>query len=162
MRTTMVDNPDFSRDHAEGRYGNARSVEAVQNIRESSITTLHARGIISGAQAHAGDRFRRLWEAMGGAGASAINYAQEPVDGGRAVDPIDPRQIDAGKELNRCRQHLGARGYDLICKVCGEGYSVKAVVGVASKRRDYDSAMDSLRAYLDDLCDLWNLRGGRS
>ncbi len=56
---------------------------------------------------------------MGGKGASAIDYGREHVDGGKAGDPITERQVNAGKELARCRVLLGVRLYGLVSAVCG-------------------------------------------
>lgn len=150
-----LDNPDFSRDHAENRYGNYRKTTAAVNIRESSIGTMKARKIIDEAQAEAALRFRRLWEAMGGAGAGAMDYMKEPVDGGGPVQTITDRQIDAGRRLKKAQEHLGIRNYTLVCRVAGEGFQISELF---QGRRAQDSAMDALRGALDDLSELWDLK----
>lgn len=148
-----VDNPYFAPEHAAGRT-NPKKVTAAINVRESAIETLYARGQVDQAQKRAADRFRAIWEAMGGAGARALDYSREVVDGGGAVEPIKDHQLNAGQELNRCRKLLGARGYDLVCKVCGEGY---ALGELCDTKRDRLTAADNLRAHLDDLCEIWGL-----
>lgn len=154
-----VDNPDFSRDHAEGRYGNYRKIQAPVNVRESAIALLASRGGLDKAQVKAADRFRGLWESMGGSGAGAMDYTKEPVDGGGATDPISIRQLSAGMELKRCRELLGARIYDLVCRVAGEGL---ALAELYEAKRDRLTAADNLRAALDDLAVMWELAGGKS
>jgi hypothetical protein len=106
LRPTLVENPFYSRAHPADST-NPRTIPAMMNIRESAITTLAARGVLDAAQVAAATRFRALWEAIGGKGASAIDYGREHVDGGKARDPITERQVNAGKELARCRALLG-------------------------------------------------------
>lgn len=159
LQTAIVDNPQFSRSHAEGRHGNVAKITAIVNVRESAIATLAARGVINSSQVAAADRFRSLWEQMGGAGAGAFDYSREPVDGGGAREPISERQVMAGKELARCRALLGLRGYTLVSRVCGEGQSLW---DIGSKRRDRDTAADMLRGMLDDLAGMWGLASRRA
>ncbi|WP_342028447.1 hypothetical protein [Rhizobium ecuadorense] len=127
----------------------------MMNVRESAITTMAARGVLDAAQVAAADRFRRLWEMMGGKGAGAVDYGRERVDGGKAPDPITQRQANAGKELARCRALLGARMYGLVSAVAGEGYALHEVVG--DGKRERLTAADMLRMGLDDLAELWRL-----
>lgn len=119
------------------------------NVRESAITTLASRGVLDAAQVAAADRFRALFEAMGGKGAGAFDYGREHVDGGKARDPISERQANAGKELARCRALLGVRIYGLVSAVCGEGFALTELL--ASK------GADMLRMGLDDLAGLWGI-----
>jgi hypothetical protein len=147
-----VDNPDFSRDHAEDRLGNVRRIKAMVNLRESAISTLAARGLIDGHHVRAAGKFRGLWEAMGGAGAQAMDYTREPVDGGGIADPIKPRQIEAGKEMARARARLGVYGFKLVGYICGEGY---AIHDLTQTRRQRDTMTDNLRTYLDELSAMW-------
>lgn len=153
VRTAEVENPYFARAHREGPT-NPKTITAYINVRESAVETLFARGGLDKAQKKAADRFRSIWEAMGGAGASAMDYTHEMVDGGGAIDPINSRQIDAGKELSRCRHLLGARIYELVCKVCGEGL---ALIEVSPDKRERLTAADNLRSGLTDLAEMWGL-----
>ncbi|ACE91038.1 hypothetical protein RHECIAT_CH0002079 [Rhizobium etli CIAT 652] len=87
----------------------------------------------------------------------AIDYGAEPVDGGGHADPISHRQMHAAEELRRIRPLLGEKGYWLVSRICGEGYSLGEIVGPgASKRRKLKAARD-LREFLDLLCEFWNL-----
>lgn len=149
--TREVENPYFSADHSEGMT-NPLKITAFINIRESAVETLFARGALDKAQKRAADRFRAIWEAVGGSGAGAMDYTREPVDGGGARDPISDRQILAGQELMACREMLGARGYALVCRVCGEGY---ALTEISSTKREKLTNADMLRAHLDDLATEW-------
>lgn len=159
IKQQEVDNPDFSRDHAEGRYGNYRKISAAVNVKESAIAVLASRGGLDKAQIKAADKFRGLWERMGGAGAGAMDYTKEPVDGGGATDPISLRQLAAGMELKICRELLGARNYSLVCRVAGEG---QALTELYEAKRDRLTAADNLRAALDDLAIMWKLAGENS
>ena len=153
MRVVEVDNPYFSADHREGP-SNPKRIKAVKNMRESAVETLFARGKLDEAQKKAADRFRATWEACGGAGAGAMDYAQLRVDGGGAKDPISDRQIDASKALRACRDILGQRNYDLVCKVAGQGLSLSDITSEARLRL---TLADNLRASLDDLARMWGL-----
>jgi hypothetical protein len=154
LRAVVVENPFYSRAHA-GTAGNPRHIDAVVNIRESAITMLASRGRINAAQVAAANKFRALWEAMGGKGASAIDYGREHVDGGKRADPITERQITAADELRHARGALGAKGYWLVCRTCGEGYSLQEVVRPGSSKRARLTAADDLRANLDVLAAMW-------
>lgn len=146
-----VQNPLWSRDHYGDRT-NPRYIEVAASPRESSITAMKIRGILDDAQARSALRFCRLWETLGGKGASAIDYSKEHVDGGRIAEPINVGQMEAGRELKRCRLLLGERGYRLVSLVCGEGYQVSELV---SGKRAQLSLMDALRGFLDDLAVQW-------
>ncbi|WFU88756.1 DUF6456 domain-containing protein [Rhizobium sp. CC1099] len=154
LRPTLVENPYYSRAHPAGST-NPRTIPVVINIRESAITTLASRSVLDAAQVAAANKFRALWEAMGGKGASAIDYGREHVDGGKVRDPITERQVNAGKELARCRALLGARLYSLVSAVCGEGRALHEVVG--DGKRERLTAADMLRMGLDDLAEMWRL-----
>lgn len=157
LGTRTVDNPNWSRDHIEAK-GNPRFITATINVRESAITILAAKKLLDEAQVRAADKFRALWETMGGAGAGAIDYSREYVDGGKGPQTITERQLLAGQELARCRKLLGLRGFTLIRAVCGEGQSLW---DIGSKRRDRDTAADNLRACLDDLANMWGFQTKR-
>jgi hypothetical protein len=156
LRAVTVDNPYFSRAHA-GAATNPRTIPAVVNIRESAITMLASRNRIDAAQVAAATKFRALFEAMGGKGASAIDYGREHVDGGKRADPISERQMAAADELRRTRQALGNQGYWLVSRICGEGFSLHEVVRPGSSKRAKLAAANDLRACLDTLAELWGI-----
>lgn len=148
-----VDNPDFSRDHIEAYAGNYRKIDASVNVQESAIGVLAARGYLHPAQVRAADRFRTLWERAGGAGAGAMDYTREPVDGGGKAEAISDTLVSAGLELDKCRKELGTRGYRLVASVAGEGRSIEEIAG--HRQRDRYSLTDALRGYLEDLAVMW-------
>jgi hypothetical protein len=148
-----VDNPMFTSDHDAGPT-NPRKIKVRKNAGESAVEMLFARKLLNEAQKQTADRFRSVWERCGGAGSAALDYTREVVDGGGVREAISERQIDAGRELVRCRQVLGARIYDLICKVCGQGLSLQQL---APASRDRLTAADNLRNGLDDLADMWGI-----
>jgi len=158
LRPAIVDNPMFSRSHTEGREGNIRKIDAVINIRESGIATLAAKGLLDMAQVAAADSYRRLWETLGGAGAGAIDYTREHVDGGPAREPITERQIRAGKELAECRRLIGKHGFELVTMIAGQRMSLHELY---TTRRERDTAADMLRVYLTQLAGMWGF-GGRN
>jgi hypothetical protein len=151
----VIENPNWSRDH-DGDKTNIRYVQQPINVRESAITTLAAKGVINAAQTAAADRFRHLWEVMGGAGAPALDYSKEPVDGGGISEPISIRQLEAGRALKAAKSELvsiyGEYGYRLVGYIAGEGRSIHELT---ETRRQRDTMTDNLRAYLDVLARLW-------
>lgn len=156
LMEAIIENPDFSRDHAEGKLGNVKFTRATINIRESAISMLAARKLLDPHQVQAAEKFRCLYEAMGGAGARAIDWRKEVVDGGRQRDPIDTLAFEAGLELKEARESLireyGAKGWTLTRDICGDGRSMHDLFGT---RRMRDTATDNLRACLDHLAGLW-------
>lgn len=148
-----MDNPFHSRSHRESST-NPRRIRVAKNLRESAVETLFARGKLDEAQKRAADRFRAAWEACGGAGTGAMDYTRTHVDGGGARDPISERQVDAGKALRECRMLLGARNYDLVRQVAGQGLSFQ---DIERDQRARLTMADNLRASLDDLARMWGL-----
>ena len=151
VRIQKVPNPLFSRAH-NGETWNPVVISAHVNIRESAIATLAARKHINEAQVAAADRFRALWESMGGAGAGAFDYSREPVDGGGSNDPLSERQIRAAMELKRIREILGVRAYDIMGKIAGEGF---AIPELAKTHRERTTLTDYLKDGLDEMARQW-------
>src|SRR5690606_3037354 len=83
-----------------------------------------------------GNRFRSVWEALGGAGAGSFDYSREPVDGGGPRSALSDRQIQAGLDLADCRRVLGI-GYDIMVKVAGEGKAVTELTQSKNLQRAY-------------------------
>lgn len=156
LRGVTVENPFYSGAHAGDRT-NPKHIDAVVNIRESAITMLASRNKIDAAQVAAANKFRALWEAMGGKGASAIDYGRDHVDGGKSADPISERQINAADELRRAHRKLGDQGYWLVSRICGEGFSLHEVVRPTGSKRSKLAAANNLRACLDKLAELWGI-----
>lgn len=153
LQPAFVDNP-YWRPDLEGESSIPRKIRADVNVRESAVGTLAARKLIDAPQAEAAVRFRRHWEAIGGAGAQAMDYSRDKVDGGQIADPIDISQMRAAKHLAEAERTLGERNYELVRSVCGEG---KAMTEIYSEKRDRLTATDNLRASLDDLARIWGI-----
>jgi hypothetical protein len=151
LETAFVDNPYYSKVH-DGETANPVKIKAKINIRESAIATLAARKHINDAQLAAANRFRALWEAMGGAGAGSFDYSREHVDGGGPREPLSERQISAGLELKHAREALGNRAYDIMSKVAGQGYAIQEL---AKSHRERTTLTDYLKDGLDELARSW-------
>lgn len=151
LADVYVDNPYHSKAH-DGEDTNPVKIKAQVNIKESAIATLAARKHINEAQVMAADRFRSLWEAMGGAGAGSFDYSREPVDGGGAREPLTERQIRAGLELKMAREVLGNRAYGIMSKIAGEGYAIQEL---ATSHRERTTLTDYLKDGLDELARNW-------
>jgi hypothetical protein len=154
IKIIEINNPNYSKAHA-GAPGNPATVSAALNLRESPIAMMAAKGHLEVHQVEAAIKFRRLWEALGGAGAGSFDYSREPVDGGGAREPITERQIDAGFKLEEARKHIGTRCFGIVEKVAGEGVPVSQL---GSSHREKTTLADYLRNALDDLSDLWGMK----
>ena len=151
-RTTAlitVDNPEFATDRPEG-HDNPRVVEAVVNLRESSIISLARAGVIDADQVAAAWRFRKAWETTRSIRPAALSF-EEKVRTGHRTD-LAERRLRAAEALGTCRQLLGEHGYDLVSRVCGDGYHIRDIY---ETRRERDTATDMMKIYLDSLAELW-------
>ncbi len=146
-----IDNPMFMADHNVSR-SNPLKVKAMVNVRESPIGLLAHRGLINASQVRAANEFRRLWEAMGGAGVKAMDYSIDPVDGGGIAEPISIRQMDAAKRLRDLRAHIGVRPYDIISKVAGEGIGITLL---GNNKRECLMISNYLKDGLADAAQFW-------
>lgn len=147
-----VDNPMFARDHAESTT-NPRRIAAAYNARESYAGWLVIKGLITTSEYEAASIVRAAFEAMGGAGASAMDYTKEPVDGGGMADPISERQMQAGQTLKQCAAHLGPRGHSLVISLAGEGRWPRDLAPGDRVKQDYLSMR--FRECLESLAVLW-------
>ncbi|WP_115732699.1 hypothetical protein [Aminobacter aminovorans] len=152
--TVEVENPDW-RPARDGEKAFPRVITAQKNIRESAVETLFARGFLTRAQKQAADRFRACWEKAGGT-VRSLDHALDRVDGGRG-DPLAAR-IVAARELKRCRQLVGHRGYRVLQLVCAEG---RALAEITPHKRERLTMADNLRADLDDLAAMWGIQTAR-
>ena len=153
--TMKHENPGWTRAH-DGEKWAPRYIHPTVNLRESAIVALRAKNAIDECQYGAAELFRRLFEAMGGKGARAIDYSREFVEGGRFPDPIGDHQIDADKRLAAAYEALakahGLYAWRLVGYICGEGRSVHELTDT---RRQRDTMTDNLRTYLDCLASHW-------
>ncbi len=154
----VIDNPQYSKDHAEGELGNFRKIPAMRNVKESSVAWLFSKKAIDEAQLAAADEFRRNLEAMGASGARAIDYSRVQVDGGRGPVDIHPRALEAGRKLHKAHIAVtsvyGTWGWKLLEYVCGEGHHPASL---GSSRRETQTHIDNLKRYLDCLAEHWDL-----
>ena len=114
MVAALVDSP-----YVKGEYD-----AVVINIGEGPLATMRARHQIDQAQYEAGSWFRETYERTR-MGSMAIDPSREPVDTSGVADPIPDALIDASRQLRAARVELGRPGYQVVERVCGEGYSVK-------------------------------------
>lgn len=156
-----VENPDWRVAH-DGEKAFPRYVTAARNVRESGVSLLASKGALNPAQVAAADKFRRLFEAMGGTGARAIDPSKEAVDGGCWPDPIGAEAINAGKQLAAAHEvvtrQYGLYAWRLLGYVCGEGRTVHELTAT---RRQRDTMTDGLRMSLDVLAIHWNFQTKR-
>lgn len=153
-----VENPFYSRAHNVSR-DNPRKVKAALNSKESAISSMAARGHLNIAQIRAAKTFCALWEAIGGAGAKAIDYSRDQVDGGKNAQDITDKQLEAGAELKKCSDLLGVLGYELVVRTAGMGMTIDDLAGKERRRRDH--AADSLRGCLEVLAVHWGYSNAR-
>lgn len=152
-----IENPMWSRSY-DGVKSNPRYIRGQVNTLESPISYLASKGALNPAQVAAADRFRRMFEKVGGAGARAIDYSRPNVDGGNIADPINPNQLDAGLQLAAAHDALAATygryAWLLVSYICGEGRHIRELT---TTRRQHDTMLDNLRAYLDCLSEHWQM-----
>lgn len=133
-----IDNPLYQRAH-DGAAGNERKIRAAYNPRESFVGFLYFKGKIGDAEKLAGDRIRQAYEAMGGAGAGAIDYTRTRVDGGRIAEPLSERQLSAGQFLKSVRGWLGPAGHEITIRLAGEGCWPRDLAPGDTARQQYYS-----------------------
>nr|DAH62811.1 MAG TPA: hypothetical protein [Caudoviricetes sp.] len=154
VRTCGVPNPQFNPAHQPSRL-NPVKVKALVNIKESAVGTLYARGHINDAHWAAAGRFRMYWEQSGAKGAIAIDYGRVQVDGGKAVDPLPDRVVDATHHLNCCLPVLGKRTFDIMIKVVGQGMEI---ADIAKTQREKTTFSDYIKDGLEELAVHWGYK----
>ncbi|KSV78987.1 hypothetical protein N182_18500 [Sinorhizobium sp. GL2] len=130
-----IENPLHNPAH-DGETWNPKKVFAAVNVKESALIVLKQRKLINEAQERAGERFRRIWEALGASGAGSFDYSREPVDGGGPRSALSDSQIQAGIDLAEARRVLGI-GYDVMVKVAGEGKAISELSPNRTLQRAY-------------------------
>ena len=151
VRRVEVDNPYFQPDHKESST-NSKRTGADINIRESAVETLYARKFLATSQKRAADKMLEFYQSAGGK-SSSMDYTLDRVDGGKS-DPVVGR-IMAAQELMRLRREIGARGYEVLVKVCCEG---RALTDLTPHKRERLTMADNLRADLDDAATMWGMQ----
>ena len=145
-----VDNPEFSTDRPIDE-SNPRTVQAVVSLRESSIISLAAHGVLDADQVASAWRFRRAWELVQAMRVTSAGFS-EWIDAGCRPTAYAERQLMAATELRLCRRLLGTHGYALVSRVCGDGFHIRDLY---RSRRERDTATDMLRVHLNELSALW-------
>lgn len=140
-----ADNPDLS-------PGQPQRVAVVVNLRESSVVTLAASGVLSADQVAAAFRFRNEWETLASLRRPTALF--ERVDSKGDGLARTERHNSAHQQLKRARLLLGEHGFMLLTKICGEGYHVRDLYAA---RRDRDTATDILRIHLSALAAMWRV-----
>lgn len=126
-------------------------VSEVVPLRESSVVTLASHGLLSARQVAAAFRFRNEWDTFE-RDSSAAHYGSL-VDHARSRLERAERESTARRELKRARALLGAHGFSMLIKVCGEGFSLREMY--PASRRERDTMTDMLRLHLDMLATMW-------
>lgn len=122
----------------------------VVGLRDSSIVTLAAHGLLDADQVAAAWRFRRTWEDYAELEQPALRF--ERIDqSGDGLARIE-RQHKARCEMKRCRRLLGQHGFMLVTRICGEGWHIR---DLCATRRERDTAADVLRIHLASLAAMW-------
>lgn len=124
-------------------------------FRESTVVTLGRMGILDEDQIEAAFRFRNAFEVVKDAARSSIGF-QEWSDPGKPSQHISERRAAAGTQLKQARSYLGAHGYWLVGRICGEGYSVG---DITENRREREAFSLMLQIHLTGLAKLWR-KGG--
>ena len=145
-----VDDPYFDPKTPESR-SNPRKMKATINARESYAMWLYARRHIDKAELKAASRIRRSWERLGGAGAKAIDYTSERVDGGQIAQTITDDHLEAARDLRAAAAVLGPAGYDLTIKLACMGLWISDLSPKEVHQKylgmRFRECLDSLAAY---------------
>lgn len=149
--TVAVDNPYYSADHPENQT-NPRIVDAVVSLRQNSIISLAERKLIDADQVAAAWRFRKAWETVQSATDHSAGFG-EWVDRTCRPSDVAEKRLAAAADLRVARRLLGAHGYDLVSRICGDGFHIR---DIHQSRRARDTATDMLRIYLTSLARLWH------
>jgi hypothetical protein len=128
----------------------ARSAPVIA-FRESSVTTLGRQGLLDTDQIAAAFRFRNAFEVAVDAKRASLGF-EEWTDPGKPPADLVERRLKAKGDLAAARGLLGAHGYALVGRVCGEGY---CVTDLFKSRRERDTHLDLLRIHLASLAKLW-------
>jgi len=111
-------------------------------IRDSSIATLAAHGLLDAEQVSAALHFRDLWERYCNLSRPAMAF--ERIDASRSPDVLSAK-AEAKKELAKIRGITGNYGFQLLSKICGDGYHIRDLY---SGRRERDTHTDLLKILL--------------
>jgi len=123
-----------------------REKAPVVAMRESSIVSLASHGLLDAAQVAAALRFRDLWEQFVDVSRPALLF--ERVDNAPKTSDRVAARDTAKKELARFRTVVGVHGFQLLSKVCGDGFHIRDLY---KTRRERDTAVDMLKIHLTEI-----------
>lgn len=126
-------------------------VEPIVAFRESSVTTLARSGVLDADQIAAAFRFRNAFEVVVDAKRASLGF-QEWTEPGKPIPAVTERRVAASTDLRAARALLGAHGYSLVGRICGEGY---CIADLFQSRRERDTHIDLLKIHLRSLAALW-------
>lgn len=118
----------------------------VVSLRPSSVVTLAAHGLLDAVQVEAAFRFRGFWETLDKnmpSRADPFEWHERRSGSGRMAEPENV--AEARKVLRRCKTVLGVHGFDLVARICGDGYHLRDLFRT---RRERDTNADMLRIHL--------------
>ena len=133
--------------------GGREGGQVISMRRESSITTLAANGAINADQVCAAFRFRNAWLITMEATRESVGFDEWRAPAGPGADVMAKRQ-EASETLANARSLVGAYAYGLMCRVCGEGYSINELYG---PRRAKETHIDILKIHLAMLARAWGM-----
>ena len=153
--TVDVDNPHYSRSHEESGT-NPKATKAWFNPRESYCGFLWSKQLITAGEWKVAGIVRFHFERLGGAGAGAMDYTKEPVDGGKNAQDITDPQLLSGEVMKEMARVLGPQGHDLVLRMAGNGEWPKDIAPRDKRKQDYLSMR--LRECLEHLAVHWKFQ----
>lgn len=130
-----------------GATGDAELV----TLRDDSITVLARMKILDADQVYAALRFRAAFESAVDAAQASLGFREWQSPGPPAPALVE-RRARASHDLEAARHLVGAHGFWLLGRVCGEGHSV---LDLCASRRERDTHTDLLKLHLTGLAELW-------
>ena len=152
-----VDNPYFNR-AAPADTTNPAKIKARINRRESYPVYLFHRGTVDEAEFIAAKRSCAVYETIGGAGARAIDYGRQQVDGGQIAQSVTEAQLYASQTLHQMLKVLGSEGYHLTLNLTGAGLWPRDLAGEDEQRQRSRYIGERFKECLDVLAVHWGLK----
>ncbi len=139
-------------------YERGGQIAVLRSIRDDPLAGLLSRGYIDRAQFEAGRRWQQHFERAGIGMVVAMDTTREPVDGhGPSRTDLTDSQVDAFRELQVAKDHLGVRGNMLLVVVLGQGTTIQMICHLRGE--DTEAARKywgkRLRECLETLAELW-------
>lgn len=123
----------------------------VVSLRRSSVSELGDRKLLNATQVEAAFRFRNAWLAL-----EPMQRAASPFERQRGQPTLAEAERIAGakKKMRQCKALLGVRGFDLVSRICGDGYHIRDLQ--CRSRRERDTMTDMLRMHLSDMAAIFD------